>query len=284
MGATADAKKAKRTSINSNVGVQLLLVLEIWLRCNIWGLAMALTLLVVARTEMAEIVRTLSWDKLHSWRGAWAITEVITKSMVMFSVSYVLVLIAIRLIIPTPRRGVYKLAGGMTWRKRDLFFAGILGILTKARYNAPFPGVFVPHVANIMPFRWLLSLQFGPKSKTSFFVDPQIMDPWGVTIGRNTTVGYGATISAHLHERDSIIIDPVEIEDDAVVGAETGVPAGTRIRRGALLEPYSALKPGLVLEEGELWGGRPARKIGMYRAGTSANTPIADTEPAAPQA
>lgn len=282
MGATAGAKNNNKASINSNMGVQLLLLLEIWLRCNIWGLAMALTLVFVARTSMAKIVQTLSWEKLLTWRGAWAFTEVITTSMVIFSVAYVMVLIAIRLIIPTPRRGVYKLAGGMTWKKRDLFFAGILGILTKARYNAPFPGVFVAHIANIVPFRWLLSLQFGPKTKTSFFVDPQIMDPWGIRIGRNATIGFGATLSAHLHERDSVIIDPVEIEDDAVIGAETGVPAGTIIRRGALLEPYSALKPGLVLEEGELWGGRPARKMGMYRAGTSANTPVADTEPGSP--
>ena len=264
--------------MNASVGVQLLLVLEIWLRCNIWGLSMTLTLLVVSRTEMARVVETLSWEKLMTWRGAWAISETITNSMLLFSIAYVLVLVAIRMILPTPRRGVYKLAGGL---KLDLLVAGILGILTKARYNPPFPALFVPHVANIQPFRWLLGLKFGPKTKTSFFVDPQIMDPWGVTIGRNATIGYGATISAHLHERDYVLIDPVVIEDDAVVGAETGVPAGIHIKRGALLEPYSALKPGLTLEEGELWGGRPARKIGMYRASASSNTPSADTESAA---
>jgi acetyltransferase-like isoleucine patch superfamily enzyme len=137
--------------------------------------------------------------------------------------------------------------------------------LTKARYHAPFPAFLVQQLGNIQPFRWLLGLGIGPRTKTSFFLDPTLMDPWALTIGKNVNIGFGTTITAHIQEHDYVMVDPVVIEDNVMIGAHSAIACGVRIKRGAYVEPFAVVKPGEVIGEGELWAGRPAKKKGYYR-------------------
>lgn len=250
---------------NTSVGLQLLLVFDIWVRTMIWAVALSVTLITLSRTSF---VRTVSWDSLASWGGAWGFTTTLTNFILLFNVAYVLTLVVVRLPFPSPQPGVYRTDRGLD---KSIIVAALLAVLTKARFQAPFPGIFVSQLASIMPFRWLLGRTMGPSTQSSFFIDPNIIDPWGVEVGKNVTIGFGSTITCHLQERDYIIVDRVVIEDDVSIGAYAGISCGVHIKRGAVVEPYAAIKPRTVVGENELWGGRPAFKKGMVRpaAGTS---------------
>lgn len=262
-------------SWSHSLGVQLLLLLDIWTRCMIWALAMSATIFVMLRTQF---LRSLTWESMASFAGAWRLCTTVTNFILLFNVFYVVVLILVRLPFPAPASGVYKLRGRP---RAALVLGAVLAVLTKARYHAPFPGIFVSQISNFGPFRWLMSLQFGPRTKTSFFLDPILTDPWGVTIGRNVTFGFGATVAAHLQERDYIVIDRVVIEDDVIIGAYAGIGCGVHIKRGAFIEPFAAVRPGTLVGEGELWGGVPARKKRMYRPGTGMKPTVEESSLAA---
>ena len=259
MSEDTNGAAATKKPQNLSAGLQLLLVLDIWIRTMIWAVALSVTLLVMSRTRFA---RTLSWDALTTWGGAWACATTLTNFILLFNVVYILTLVALRLPLPTPQRGVLRMNGSLNW---NLILSGFLAVLTKARFHAPFPAIFVSQLASIMPFRWLLGRTIGPRTRSSFFLDPNVMDPWGVEIGKNVTLGFGASITCHLQERDHIIMDKVVIEDDVSIGAYSGVGCGVHIKRGAVLEPYSAVRPSTVIGEYELWGGLPARMKGTVR-------------------
>ncbi len=249
---------------DSSLGLQLLLLLDVWVRILIWAASMSVTVWVMSQTEFA---RSLSWNSLMTLRGAWVACYTLTSFILLFNVAYILTLIVLRLPFPRPRSGVYRMDRSLD---RSVLLAAFLACLTKARFHAPFPAIFVSQLASIMPFRWLLGQTLGPSTHSSFFLDPNIIDPWGVEIGKNVTIGFGATVTCHLQERDYIIVDRVVIEDDVNIGAYAGVSCGVHIKRGAILEPYAAVKPRTIIGENELWGGRPAFKKGMVRpAGAS---------------
>ena len=265
-GKRNNRKKAK--ALNTSLGVQLLLLLDVWMRLMLWGTALTVTLLVIARNQS---VRAVSWDSLHTFKGAWDFAQLMTVFIMLFNLSYLLELMVVRAILPRPKRGIYKFRG---IPDINLLFSCLSGILTKARYQAPFPAFLVQQFANIQPLRWLLGeAGIGPRTKTSFFVDASLMDPWALTIGKNVNIGYGTTITAHIQEFDYVMIDPVIIEDNVMIGAHSAISSGVHIKRGAYLEPYSVVKPGEVIGESELWAGRPAKKKGYYRAsgGTNGN-------------
>lgn len=252
---------------NASPGLQALLLLDIWIRLVIWSVALGVTLFVLSRTETA---RSLSWNGLMTLGGAWSFSITVTHFILLFNVAYVLTLVVLRLPFPRPQSGVYRMDRSID---RSILLAAFLAVLTKARFHAPFPAIFVSHLASIMPFRWMLGKTLGPSTKSSFFLDPNIIDPWGVDVGKNVTIGFGATVTCHLQERDYIIIDRVVIEDDVNIGAYAGISCGVHIKKGAVLEPYAAVKPRTIIGENELWGGRPAFKKGMVRpTGTSQRT------------
>jgi acetyltransferase-like isoleucine patch superfamily enzyme len=239
-------------------------VFDIWVRTMIWAVAFSVTMLVMSRTTFA---RSLSWDALATRDGAWAFATMLTNFILLFNVVYVLTLVVIRFPFPKPQSGVHRTGKSVN---RTIILSGFLAVLTKARFQAPFPGIFVSQLASIMPFRWLLGRTMGPRSRSSFFIDPNIIDPWGVDIGRNVTIGFGSTIACHLQERDYIILDRVVIEDDVSIGAYAGISCGVQIKRGAVVEPYAAVKPRTVIGEYELWGGRPAYMKGTVRPARTA--------------
>jgi acetyltransferase-like isoleucine patch superfamily enzyme len=255
---------------NPSAALQLLLLLDIWVRTMIWAVAFAVTLLAMSRTTSA---RSLSWEAVTTWKGAWDCATMLTNFILLFNVTYILMLVVVRLPFPRPQGGVYRMGGSLN---RSIVLSAFLAVLTKARFQPPFPGIFVSQLASIMPFRWLLGHTIGPRTRSSFFIDPNIIDPWGVEIGRNVTVGFGSTISCHLQERDYIIVDQVVIEDDVSIGAYAGIGCGVHIKRGAVIEPYAAVKPRTIIGENELWGGRPAFMKGTVRPARAAENRAAE--------
>ena len=235
-------------------GLQGFVALDALARLTIWNIAMIVATVLTTRWFGWPETGPLTRD----WGVAWAWGQRIGTWVILFNNSYVLELLLLRMLIPTPKEGVYRLGGKLD---RQLIWAAFVAVLTKARYEAPFPGFIVFHASNLPPISWAFGAVFGPKTKSCYVVDPRIIDPYMVTIGRNVTIGFDAMIIGHVQERDQVTIARTVIEDDVLVGGGSIVTGGVHIKQGSVVGAASLVTPGTVIGPNEFWAGTPARKI-----------------------
>ena len=258
-GATQAADRAPDVPPHPDMagGLRSFLGLDLTLRLLMWSSSLALA------------TGALTW--MHLWPqqsllgdglpGAWAWSQRLTLWVVLFNIAYVAELVIFRLLVPTPKEGRYAIFSGIL-PNRQVIWACLIGLLTKARYEAPFPGFLVFHVANLPPMSWLMNLVFGPRSKSCYATDPRIIDPHMVTIGRNVVIGFNTTVAGHHQERGVIVFKRTVIEDDVLVGGHALIFGGVRIRSGAVIGAGAVVLPNTVVGPDEFWAGVPARKIG----------------------
>ncbi|MFO0972057.1 MAG: DapH/DapD/GlmU-related protein [Phycisphaerae bacterium] len=236
--------------------MRMFLALDAWARLILWAGAGVLTVLLFNRFDLwpHEPPLRTGWRAAYHW-GWCAIGLAFAYNTI-----YVLLLILLRLPIPRPREGTYPL-GAHAKPGRDLVAACFIAVLTKARYEPPFPGFLVHHMASLPPQSWLMARIFGPSSRSLGVTDARILDPAMVTIGRNVVIGLGAIISGHWQERDSVTIRRTIIEDDVLIGGCAVIFGGVRIGRGAMIGASAVVLPNTVVGENEFWAGIPARKL-----------------------
>lgn len=229
------------------------LLLDMFARLFIWSTAVCLTVTVFAALDAwpAADLRAMSFP------AAWQWAQDLTHMILLFNVFYVLILFLLRLPIPRPKEGRYSTAPGEPIN-RQVVWSCLIAVLTKARYQPPFPGFLVFHIANLPPFSWLMGPVFGPRSRSCYINDPAIIDPHLVTLGRNVVIGFGTTIAGHYQQLDHIVIKPSIIEDDVLIGAHSAL-SGVHIKKGAAIAAGSVLV-GSVVGPGEYWAGNPARR------------------------
>ena len=231
------------------------LLLDLFVRLLVWTGALGLSIAAFNALD--------AWPK-QSLVGAgfplaWFWAKRVGWCILFFNVFYVAELVVLRLLIPTPKEGRYSTSGRTP--NRQLIWSGLLAALVKARYEAPFPGFLVFHVANLPPMCWLMGPIFGPKSRSCHATDPRILDPQGVQLGRNVVIGFNATVAAHYQERDAVTITRTIIEDNVVVGGHAVIFGGVHIKAGAIIGAGAIVLPNTVVGPNEFWGGIPARKI-----------------------
>ena len=246
--ATAEAKRR-----DPKLGLQLLLLLDVFVRLFVWCSSLALT--------VALFTRLKAWPD-RQFAGAdlglaWLWGQKLGQLVLLYNLIYIAHLLVLRLLIPTPKEGRYDARGGKL--DRQVLCSGLLSTLTKARLQAPFPAFLVFHVANLPPMSWLMGPIFGPQSRSCYVTDPCIPDPHLVNIGRNVVIGFGSAIAAHFQEGDFVHIRRTVIEDDVLIGGFSGM-AGVHIKKGAVIAGGSILLPGSVIGENEYWSGNPARR------------------------
>ena len=147
------------------------LTLDLVVRLLIWCGAFTGATVVFTMLGTWPPLSPVNADPALAWR--WALR--LAAWMLLFNYVYVIELLVLRLPIPTPREGVYPLGGRMP--PLPILWSCLVAVLTKARYEAPFPGFLVFHVANLPPLSWLMSTVFGPRSRSCYVLDPQIIDP-----------------------------------------------------------------------------------------------------------
>lgn len=232
------------------------LLLDLWVRLTLWSISLGLATAMMTALE--------AWPSGSPLAGDLGLTMLWARRLgqwvVVFNVIYLLALLLVRFLIPTPKEGIYSTRQpGLP--DRQLIWVTLLAVLTKARYQVPFPGFLVFHLANLPPLCWLVSWIFGPKSRSCYVTEPEILDPSLVEIGRNVIIGYGTRIVAHIQEVDKVTIKRVIIEDDVLVGGEVSILAGVWLRKGCVIGARSLLLPGTVVGAYEFWAGVPAKRI-----------------------
>lgn len=256
------------TTRDSRPSLQWLLVLDAIVRLFIWSSSLALAI--------ATMTALQAWPEQGlvgaNLRLAWTWGQRLTQVILMFNCYYVAHILILRLFIPMPREGDYSTAPGAPL-DRQLIWAALIAMLTKARYHAPFPGFLVFHMANLPPLRWFMNRVFGPRSRSCYVLDPILADPHLTEIGRNVVFGFNSSVTCHTQRRDSIAIKRVVIGDDVLIGANAVVFSGCRIGHGAVVLSGAVVQPDTVIGDYEVWGGLPARKI---KDSPPYNEPIGD--------
>jgi hypothetical protein len=247
------------------------LILDAVTRLVIWCVAVAGTSAIFTALHAWPLQPIIGADFSHAcqWASRMALW------IALFNILYVLVLVLMRVTTPTPKEGRYSIAPGSRI-DRQLIYSCMVAILTKARYEAPFPGFLVFHAANLPPMVWLMGPVFGPRSKSCYVTEPLFIDPSLIEVGRNVVFGFGSVISAHTQTHDEIIIKKTRIEDDVLIGGNVIIYGGCVICRGAVVLGGAIVKPETIIGPYEIWGGVPAKKI---KDATHHRAPHHDSEP-----
>lgn len=235
------------------------LLLDVFVRLSIYGGAATATLILMGHLRAWPDVSILSGRPSDAWH--WV--QAFLLAIILFNVTYVLLLIVSRLPIPQPKPGRYTMTPGKPL-DRNLIWSCMIATLTKARHEAPFPAFLLFHFSNLPPLCWLMGPIFGPKSGSCYVAEPTIIDPHLVTIGRNVIIGFGTTIAGHYQEQDEIVIRPTIIEDDVLIGGHSAI-SGAHIKKGARIAAGSMVMPGAVIGPYEYWSGNPARRRKVMR-------------------
>src|SRR5262245_41731764 len=106
--AKSAAVRQRRKATDTSLGIQALLVVDVFVRLFIWAAAMTVTLVVMGKFSIA---RTLTWDSLWTLSGAWRFASTITNFFLLFNAAYLAALIVLRFLVPLPERGMYRLVG-----------------------------------------------------------------------------------------------------------------------------------------------------------------------------
>ena len=86
-------------------------------------------------------------------------------------------------------------------------------------------------------------------------------DAWTLTIGDGTVVGGHAVLNGHLTEQGELVLAPIVIGKNCLIGGQSTVQPGCVIGDGATLAYNAVLPKWTEIPAGEVWGGIPAKCI-----------------------
>jgi carbonic anhydrase/acetyltransferase-like protein (isoleucine patch superfamily) len=161
------------------------------------------------------------------------------------------------------------------------YTAALLGLLRKFK---PYPVGNIP-MDSVEFTYWKLNavlMDLGWKSLAPFnyvFTEPLLLSIYGCRVGKNlaigglfrdyplieladyATIGQNSVIVGHAITHNSIMLKPVKIGRNAVVGINSVVMPGVTLGENAVLAPGAVATINTQIPSNELWGGIPARKI-----------------------
>jgi len=145
-----------------------------------------------------------------------------------------------------------------------------LGITTQALVWKLFGYLYVTHLwplinAALVPVN-LRSLAFsllGAKIGRSVMIGGKILDPSLVEIGDFTMLGEDCLLTAHAVEGDHVDLGRITLGRGVTVGVKAVILPDVAIGDGAIVAAGAVVTKGARIAPGEIWGGIPAKKIGM---------------------
>jgi len=123
------------------------------------------------------------------------------------------------------------------------------------------------NVFKLIHFRVFLHRCAGAKiGKNCFIPDTSILyEPCLIEIGDNTIIGADCKISAHVIEKNKMIISKVKIGNNCLIGGETIVLPGAIIEDNVTIGVKSLVTKNQVLEKGKTYVGVPAKELKKNR-------------------
>ena len=124
---------------------------------------------------------------------------------------------------------------------------------------------------NVFFYR-LMGMKVGARTQINTAV---VADCNLISIGDDTVIGGDATLIAHAVEGPNLVTAPVKIGDRVTVGLMSVIMPGCEIGDGAILAANAVLKKGTIIGPTEIWGGVPAKKIGVRGEKPTEPVPVA---------
>jgi len=91
--------------------------------------------------------------------------------------------------------------------------------------------------------------------------ETQIYNPDRITIGDNTLIGTYSLITCHLEENRMIVMKPVSIGSDCLIGGGTWIFPGVKIGNNVVVGARSVIPKNKELPANSVWAGNPVRRI-----------------------
>ncbi len=112
---------------------------------------------------------------------------------------------------------------------------------------------------NVFFYR-LMGMKVGARTQINTAV---VADCNLISIGDDTVIGGDCTLIAHAVEGPNLVTARVKIGSRVTVGLMAVIMPGCEIGDGAVLAANAVLKKGTIIGPGEIWGGVPAKRIGV---------------------
>lgn len=107
-------------------------------------------------------------------------------------------------------------------------------------------------------YYWLSGVKLGQGVQIN---SAHVNDAGFVTLGDRVVIGGDAIINAHLTERGELVMAPVFIGNDALIGMGSVIQPGCRIGNGAVVASRAVVPKWTTIPAGEVWAGIPAKCI-----------------------
>ena len=169
----------------------------------------------------------------------------------------------------------------MTWGISLVIICGILGGLFRPRLD---PGRYPLQSFVTIQWAWSMifhkiALFFLPFLVPSFIGNlyyrlsgaklgegvqinsAHLNDAGSVTLGKRVVIGGKAIINAHLTESGELVMAPVVIGDDALIGMGSVIQPGCTIGEKAVIASRAVVPKWTNIPDGEVWAGIPAKCI-----------------------
>lgn len=115
------------------------------------------------------------------------------------------------------------------------------------------------------PLMRLVYLALGARLGDNTYSGGLIMDPPLTSMGDNCIVGHDAVLFAHVIEGSRLALYDIKIGHGVTIGATAVVMPDVLIGDGAVVCVGAVVTKGTRIGAGEVWGGIPARKLGMVK-------------------
>ena len=109
----------------------------------------------------------------------------------------------------------------------------------------------------------VLGIEIGENTAVGLDVQFDIFHPENISIGKNSTIGYGTTILTHETTQDEFREGDVKIGDNVLIGANTTVLPGVEIGDNATVSAHSLVNRDVP--QGKKYGGVPVEELGKTR-------------------
>ena len=97
--------------------------------------------------------------------------------------------------------------------------------------------------------------------KNSFVSSDRINDPYMVSIGDNSIIGSKVIITPHLAEKNDLVLSPVTIGNNCLIGLGAQINPGCIIGDGVVIASRAIVPKYTNIPENEVWAGIPAKRI-----------------------
>ena len=125
------------------------------------------------------------------------------------------------------------------------------------RLAKPFIGYLVPSWV-VHGYYMAMGCKIGWRAIIS---SDRLNDAYMVEIGDQSIIGSKVLITAHIAEKDNLILAPVKIGEKCLIGVGSQINPGCEIGDGAVIASRAVLPKYTKVPPGEIWGGIPAKLI-----------------------